>query len=193
MTLAYVESLSRAKYQKPIKHNILIWKRANMEAMRLDMTKFAQEFNSKYTESTDVNSLCLAFTGKFSKLMDEHIPSKMTSQRFSQAWIDKEVRQMSRKKKRYYQKAKKSGKVRDWNKFQKIKKETQSTFRRTYNSYISNMLSDDNTSIPKRIWSFFKGKRTESTGVAPLRNGGILHSDTATKTNILNDQLTSVF
>ena len=55
------------------------------------------------------------------------------------------------------------------------------------------MLSDDNTSIPKRFWSFSKGKRTESTGVAPLRKGGILHSDTATKTNILNDQLTSVF
>jgi len=41
----------------------------------------------------------------------EHIPSQMTSQRFSQAWIDKEIKQMSRKKKRFYQKAKKSGKV----------------------------------------------------------------------------------
>ena len=69
------------------------------------MTKFAQEFNSKYTESTDVNSLWLVFTDKCSKLMDEHIPSKMTSQRFSQAWIDKEVKQMSRKEKRFHQKA----------------------------------------------------------------------------------------
>jgi hypothetical protein len=92
---------------------------------------------------------------------------------------------MSRKKKRFYQKAKKSRKVRDWNKFQKIEKETQSTCRRTYNSYISNMLSDDNTSNPKRFWSFIKGKCTESTGVAPLRREGILRSDTATKANIL--------
>ena len=67
--------------------------------------------------------------------MDVHIPSKMTSQRFSQAWIDKEVKQMSRKEKRFYQKAKKSGKVRDWNKFQKIKNEMQSTCRGTYNSF----------------------------------------------------------
>ena len=59
------------------------------------MTTFAQEFNSKYTETTDVNSLILAFTGKCSKLMDAHILSKMTSQRLSQAWIDKEVKQMS--------------------------------------------------------------------------------------------------
>ena len=141
----------------------MIWKRANMEAMRLDMTTFSQEFNSKYTESTDVNSLWLAFTDKCSKLMDELIPSKMTSQRFSQAWIDKEVKQLSRKKKRCYQKVKKSGIVRDWNKFKKIKKEMQSTCGRTYNSSISNMLSVDNTSNPKRFWSFIKGKRTEST------------------------------
>jgi hypothetical protein len=125
-----VGSLNRAKYKKTIKRTI--WKRANMETMCLDMTKFAQEFNSKYTETTDVNSLLLAFTGKCSKLMDAHIPSKMTSQRLSQAWIDKELKQMLQKKQRYYQKAKKSKKVRDWNKFQKIKKETQSTCRRTY-------------------------------------------------------------
>ena len=65
--------------------------------------------------------------------------------------------------------------------------------RRTYNSSISNMLSVDNTSNPNRFWSFIKGKRTEFTGVAPLRREGILHSDTATKANILSDQFTSVF
>jgi hypothetical protein len=102
-----VESLSRAKYQKQIKRKILIWKRANMETIRLDMTKFAQEFNSKYTETTDVNYLLLAFTGKCSKLMDAHIPSKMTSQRISQAWIDKEVKQMLQKKKRKQKRAEK--------------------------------------------------------------------------------------
>jgi hypothetical protein len=37
-TVAYVKSLSRAKYQKPIKRKILIWKRANMEAMRRNLT-----------------------------------------------------------------------------------------------------------------------------------------------------------
>ena len=54
------------------------------------------------------------------------------------------------------------------------------------------MLSDNYTSNPKRFWSFIKSKRTESS-VAPLRREGILHSDTATKANILNDQVTSVF
>jgi hypothetical protein len=55
------------------------------------------------------------------------------------------------------------------------------------------VLRDDDTSNPKRFWSFIKGKRTESTGVAPLCREGILHRDTATKANIMNDQITSVF
>jgi hypothetical protein len=53
--------------------------------------------------------------------------------------------------------------------------------------YMALMLSDDNTSNPKRFWSFIKGKCMESTGVAPLRREGILRSDTATKANILTE------
>jgi hypothetical protein len=40
-----------------------------------------------------------------------------------------------------------------------------------------NMLSDDNTSNPKRFWSFIKSKRTESSGVAPLRKSSDLSSE----------------
>ena len=81
-----------------------------MEMMRLDIIKFAQDFNSKYTETTYVNYLLLAFTGKCSKLMDAHIPSKMTSQRFSQAWIHKKVNQMSQMKKTILSESKKERK-----------------------------------------------------------------------------------
>ena len=55
------------------------------------------------------------------------------------------------------------------------------------------MLTEENTSNPKRFWGFIKGKRTESSGVAPLRKEGILHSDSTVKADILNDQFTSVF
>lgn len=56
----------------------------------------------------------------------------------------------------------------DWRRFNDIKKEAQRLCKETYNSYVSNMLEDDNTNNPKRFWSFIKSKRAESTGVAPL-------------------------
>jgi hypothetical protein len=55
------------------------------------------------------------------------------------------------------------------------------------------MLEEDNTSNPKRFWSFIKNKRADSSGVAPLKRNGVLFSDSNTKANILNDQFTSVF
>ncbi|VDI08795.1 Hypothetical predicted protein [Mytilus galloprovincialis] len=69
----------------------------------------------------------------------------------------------------------------------------ESWSRAKYQKPTKHMLSGDTTNNPKRFWSFIKGKRTESTGVAPLRKEGILHSHTETKANILNDQFTSVF
>ena len=46
---------------------------------------------------------------------------------------------------------------------------------------------------PKRFWSYIKSKRCENTGIAPLMEDGILQSDSATKSNMLNDQFVSVF
>jgi hypothetical protein len=107
--------------------------------------------------------------------------------------VNNEIKQLSRRKKRSYKKAKKTGKQKDWRRFNDIKKEAQRLCKETYNSYVSNMLEDDNTNNPKRFWSFIKSTRAESTGVAPLRKEGILCSNSNAKANILNDQLTSVF
>ena len=46
----------------------------------------------------------------------------------------------------------------------------------------------------KRFWGFIKGMRTDTTGVAPLKDTtGLTHSDSSRKANILNDQFSSVF
>ena len=63
------------------------------------MFNFAYVINSKCNKSYLPGMIRITCKGCNNVLMDEHILSKMTSQRFSQAWIDKEVKQMSRKKK----------------------------------------------------------------------------------------------
>ena len=55
------------------------------------------------------------------------------------------------------------------------------------------MLEEDNTTNPKKFWSVIKSKRSETTGVSPLRKEGILHSDPVNKAYILNYQFVSVF
>ena len=45
----------------------------------------------------------------------------------------------------------------------------------------------------KKLSALVKSKRCDHTGIAPLKEGGFLHSDPKAKANILNRQFTSVF
>ena len=45
----------------------------------------------------------------------------------------------------------------------------------------------------KRFWTYIKHKRSESSGVAPLRSDGILHYHPVDQANILNKQFQSGF
>ena len=107
----------------------------------------------------------------------------MTSVRYSQAWINTEIKRLSRRKQNAYNKAKASKKIKDWDHYTSIKKKCQIECRKAYNNYVSTMLNNDIKSSPKRLWSF----------VAPLSKGGNNHSGSLEKANILNDQFTSVF
>ena len=192
-TIAYIESNIKARYPKPVKRKIYLWKRANMDHLKESMLSFVKDYMEEYGIETDINILWEKFETRCTELMEENIPSKMTSTRYSQPWINSEVKRLSQRKKRYYRRAKKSGKQRDWRNFNDIKKEAQRVCQETYNNYISGMLEEDNSSNPKKFWSFIKSKRADSSGVAPLRRDGTLFSDSNTKANILNDQFTSVF
>jgi hypothetical protein len=59
------------------------------------------------------------------ELIDKHVPSKMTSVRYSQAWINTEIKRLSRRKQYTYNKAKASKKTKDWDHYKSIKKKCQ--------------------------------------------------------------------
>ena len=52
------------------------------------------------------------------------------------------------------------------------------------------MTNDKNS---KKLYTFIKGKKCDSSGISPLRKDGIAHSDPRTTATILNEQFSSVF
>ena len=47
---------------------------------------------------------------------------------------------------------------------------------------------------PKRLWSYLKSRKQDTSGVAPLKHSdGFLHNDAATKAEILNTQFHSMY
>ena len=127
-------------------------------------------------------------------MMKNTVPSKMSSTRFNQPWINKEVKKVSRLKKKYFIKARNSQLPEDRNKYQEIKKLARKTCKKAYREYIHNIISPDCTSNPKKFWGFINSKKCDSSGVAPLKGtDGFTYSDAKAKANILNSQFSSVF
>ena len=127
-------------------------------------------------------------------LQEKHVPSKMSSRRFSQPWFNRTVKRATGRNKRSFWKAIRINKTKDYERYYRLKKELWIACKSAYNSNIKNIISPDSTSNPKRFWGFIKGMRTDATGVAPLKDSiGLTHLDSNKKANILYEQFSSVF
>jgi len=170
-----------------------LWKKADTANFKADFKRYSEEFSQKHQHSNDIDLLWHDFNTKSQELFDKHVPSKMTTQRYSQPWINRKVKQLSAKKKRYFNKAKASGKQEDFDKYKQCKKECQQECRKAHNTYISDMLDEDCKNNPKKFYSYIKSKKCDANGVSPLNSNGTIQSDSKTKAEILNNQFVSVF
>ena len=56
------------------------------------------------------------------------------------------------------------------------------------------VISGDITNNPKRLWTYLKSQKQDTTGVAPLKDvNGLLRSDAETKAELLNNQFQSAY
>ena len=103
--------------------------------------------------------------------------------------MDTTTRRLTRQKNRAFRKARTTGKPSDKKRYQKLKYTCQKNIRAAHDNYMRDIISPDAAKNPKKFWSFIKGKKQESSGVAPLRQtDGTLHSNPHTKADILNGQ-----
>ena len=76
--------------------------------------------------------------------------------------------------------------------FRRLKKQAQTTCRQAYNKYINDIICSE-PGASRRLGAFIKANRCDQTGVAPLKEGNLLHSDPKAKADVLNRQFASVF
>jgi len=186
----FVEVHAQATRKRPTKRKIPLWKNADYESIQLATTRFTSSFTSDNTPDTDINTLWDSFKDACSTIVEKNVPSKMSTSRFNQPWITRNIKRMSRRKKRAHRKAKHSDCDTDKARYKDLQKETQHACKKAYNSYVKDIVTEKN---PKKLYTFINGKRCESSGVPVLKKGGIGFSDPATKASILNEQFSSVF
>ncbi|XP_072024987.1 uncharacterized protein [Amphiura filiformis] len=191
--LVFMDANVRANRRKPVQRKILLWKKADLVDIRQRVSAVSEKFTSEHNTSTPVENLASVLQQELDKIIIDCVPSKLSCTRVNQPWFNAETKCALRRKGRAFTKARRTNKERDWSRYKRLKGYAQRTCRRVYNNYVHDIISSEPGNRSKKLGALIKSKRCDSSGIAPLKDGGYLHTDPKTKANILNRQFTSVF
>ena len=83
-----------------------MWKKADIQKLKSKTEEMSNNILEKFKINTNINTLWDYFKTKCTDKMEECIPSKTTSTRITQPWITKDLRTLSRRKQKLYNRAK---------------------------------------------------------------------------------------
>ena len=165
-TMVYVNTAVHPMRQRPAKRKILLWKKADIDKLQEDSTTLSNNILASHTTTTPINTIWTSFKTGMDDI-NSQIPSKMSSTRFNQPWVNRKIKRLAKHKQRAYNKARTTKAASDWARFKRITKAQRVECRRAYNTYIMEIISPDINENPKRFWGFIKSRRCDNNGVAP--------------------------
>ena len=112
-----------ARKTKPIKRQVYMWNRLNIELLTNHDTAEVENFMCNNTTDTQMSHIWASFKGIIETSM-KLVPPKMTSTRFTQPWFTRTCKRYSRRKKRTYNRARRTGIQSDWDIFKAVTKES---------------------------------------------------------------------
>ena len=181
--------------QKP--RSIPLYRKANWDTMRLELETTHKKIKDLAALGHDAEELWTVFKTDLNKSIESHVPHKTAREKSNLPWISPEIRRLIHRRDRLYKKKKKSADPQITAKLKDIKRQVQRELRRAYWKYVESIVTptDDETptSSMKKFWTYIKHQRTDKSGVAPLRDNGIPHSNPIDQATILNRQFQSAF
>jgi hypothetical protein len=100
--------------QKPFKRLIYLWKKVNLTNMANNLKVSLDKLMDCSDIKTPINNLWSDFKTICLDNLRKHVPSKHTSTRYSQPCCNRNIRRLSRRKQRAFNKYRKTGKTKDW-------------------------------------------------------------------------------
>ena len=170
-----------------------MWEKVGFESLMSDVKNIMTMFTTTNSIEIPIDNLWTKFSKHIIDIQKRHVPSRMTSPRFSQPWITRECKRKIRRKKRAYNKFKRTKLDSDWLKYQEAAKKSRKACKNAFNTYVQLSVSPDLKSNPKKFFSFIKNKQSKNIGVSPLRESTSLKFTKQDRPCILNNQFSSVF
>ena len=118
------------------------------------------------------------------------VPSRIRSQLSHQPWINTNIKRLSNKKQRLYNRAKRTTNSKDLEAYKCLKRFVQKQCRAACNSYIADSLNSSLQNSSKHLWSYIKSKKKDNLGFVSLYCDGRVYTG---KASILNRHFSSVY
>lgn len=129
-----IDSDIEPSYSKPKRRTIHLFKKANVEKVKQKIRTLS---NKIIEMNNTVEIKWSELKQGIEDIMKKDIPSKMTSKRHNLPWITHKTRRQINRKHKFFQRAKKTNKEEDWEKFREIKRKTQNETRQSHNRKIN--------------------------------------------------------
>ena len=141
---SYVNSDILQKRNIPIQRTIHVWRKAESRLIQERLATFADQLQNDHNLDTPVETLWALFGARCKHVLTKHVLTKLSSRRYNQPWAKDKIRNLSRKKKKYFKKAQLTKCAHDQIKYREIKKQAQTECRKSYYEYINSMLDVNN-------------------------------------------------
>jgi len=128
--------LCHPKHEIPAKRKIYCWKRANLYMLHQELAHNLDHLLSSLTDDTPVDTVWLWFKKVLLAAQDKHVPSKLSSSRYSKPWVNRECKRLIRQKNRWYKNFKRTNKRQDWENFQKAARTSKKACTNACNDFI---------------------------------------------------------
>jgi hypothetical protein len=90
--IVFAEFPIRATRNKPVRRRRYKWKRADRNKMREEPNTFAFTFTTNFSITSSIEDMWRAINSSLSLTLDKCVPSKMTTSRSNQTWINREIK-----------------------------------------------------------------------------------------------------
>ena len=111
--------------------------------LRQDASNFNRTFIESHKHVTDINSLWNYLKENLLKMMEDNVPSKMTSSKNHQPWITTETKRILRRKKRWFKRLKNCPSDKNLQKYRELKRSSQRLCRKAHENYVNDLICED--------------------------------------------------
>jgi hypothetical protein len=175
--------------EKPKRY--FLFSKAKWDEITEDLKPLAELMESMKRKKESIDVMWNHFKKTIMTTVENHVPSRLRRNSNDLPWMNRKLKRLIRLKKRLHQRAKKT---KNWTKYRFVQKQCRREFRKAEQMYINNTIEAGfQQNDTKPFWRYVKSRRQDNVGVAPLKDGPTLFSDTVTKASILLKQFCSVF